>query len=178
LRHGRARHILRQNDFTLAYKQGSRARCAYYTVVVRENGGPHTRLGLSVGKAAYREAVDRNRARRVLREAFRLAQPDLPAGLDVVLIGIAGAGRLELGPVLEPLAGLVRKAARRLRERRAAEAATPTPTSASASGSASASASAPAPETAEADSARPTVQPVSKFARPPAASPPRAGEPA
>jgi len=117
LRHPRACRIKHKNDFASAYKLGSRARCPLYTVVVRPNGTAHTRLGLSVGRVAYRDAVDRNRARRLLREAFRLARPALPAGLDVILIGVAGAGPLQLSAVLAELPGLVRKAARRAAER-------------------------------------------------------------
>lgn len=117
LKHPRAHRVVREGDFKAAYAQGGRARCELFAVVVRPNGTALTRVGLSVGKAAYREAVDRNRARRVLREAFRLSHPELPAGLDVILIGRAGAGRLELAPVRAELVSLVRKAARRAAER-------------------------------------------------------------
>ncbi|TAJ17516.1 MAG: ribonuclease P protein component [Planctomycetota bacterium] len=116
-KHPRARHLVREGDFKATYASGGRARCELFSVVVRPNGGAHTRLGLSVGKVAYRDATDRNRARRVLREAFRLSRHELPDGYDVILIGRAGAGRLALAPVLSELAGLVRKAARRAAER-------------------------------------------------------------
>jgi ribonuclease P protein component len=70
-----------------------------------------TRLGLSVGKTIWKSAVKRNRIRRVFREAFRLAYPELPPGLDVVLI----PARPKLVPVLADiraeLVGLVLKAA-------------------------------------------------------------------
>jgi len=49
------------------------------------NGSEVTRFGLSVSKK-HGGAVARNRIKRRLREAFRLAQHDLPAGWDVILI--------------------------------------------------------------------------------------------
>ena len=48
------------------------------------NGTDRTRLGLSVGKRVG-NAVVRNRVKRLVREAFRLSQRDLPPGLDLIV---------------------------------------------------------------------------------------------
>ena len=48
------------------------------------NGLEYPRLGLVVAKKVLPRAVDRNRVKRVLREAFRLGQWEL-GGLDVVV---------------------------------------------------------------------------------------------
>lgn len=45
---------------------------------------PTTRLGLSVGRRVG-PAVERNRAKRLLREAFRLQQHELPTHLDLII---------------------------------------------------------------------------------------------
>ncbi len=44
------------------------------------------RVGVVASKRTFRRAVDRGRAKRRLREAFRLGRRELPAGLDVVLV--------------------------------------------------------------------------------------------
>jgi ribonuclease P protein component len=88
--------LVRKNDFERVYREGLRARGATLLVVGAPNGLPHARLGLSVGKAIWKGAVQRNRVRRVFREAFRLAQHELPAGLDLILI----PGRPKLEPEL------------------------------------------------------------------------------
>jgi ribonuclease P protein component len=45
------------------------------------------RLGVVVSRRTFRRAVDRNRAKRLLREAFRLNRGRLQGRVDVVLVG-------------------------------------------------------------------------------------------
>src|SRR3954464_13845535 len=67
-----------------------------YDAKVRESRGPltvyalpnhlgHPRLGMSVSRKVG-TAVRRNRIRRLIREAFRLLQHDLPQGYDLVVV--------------------------------------------------------------------------------------------
>jgi len=51
------------------------------------------RAGVIVSKRTFRRAVDRNRAKRLMREAFRLSRHQVEPGVDMILIarsGIAG----------------------------------------------------------------------------------------
>lgn len=50
----------------------------------RSSSGAVARLGLIASRKAAKRAVDRNRAKRLAREVFRLSRPSLPA-CDVVL---------------------------------------------------------------------------------------------
>lgn len=45
-----------------------------------------TCMGVVTSKRSLRQAVQRSRARRLLREAFRLLRPQLKTGFDMVLI--------------------------------------------------------------------------------------------
>ena len=112
--------IVRENDFKKVFSEGARARGAALVVVVRENGLPESRLGLSVGKSIWKSAVRRNRVRRVFREAFRLNRRELPAGLDVVMIPPVPKLEPDLAVVGRELVELVAKAIRKQRARKAA----------------------------------------------------------
>ncbi|KAA3607910.1 MAG: ribonuclease P protein component [Planctomycetota bacterium] len=78
--------ILQGKDFRRAYAKGLRARGPHILLVAAPGLNPNTaRLGLSVGRKFSKLAVRRNRARRVIREAFRLCRSELPA-LDMVVM--------------------------------------------------------------------------------------------
>ncbi|MCA9003186.1 MAG: ribonuclease P protein component, partial [Planctomycetes bacterium] len=83
--------LLKSPEFDRAFRGGSRARADHLLVVCVEGRREHTRLGLSVGKRIFKLAKDRNRLKRCLREAFRLAYGSLPKGVDLVIVP-AGPG--------------------------------------------------------------------------------------
>jgi ribonuclease P protein component len=112
--------LRRGRDFERAYREGSRARGGILVVVAVENGGPWSRVGLSVGRKVWRGAVQRNRVRRVFREAFRVSYGELPQGVDLVLIAAEPRLRPKLGPTSEELVKLAHKAHRRYLEKAAA----------------------------------------------------------
>jgi len=87
LRFGRSQRLTHAREFAAAYG----AKCSINRgplrihAVLNDSEKDTTRLGLSIGKRIG-NAVTRNRLKRLLREAFRLRQRDLPAGLDLVIV--------------------------------------------------------------------------------------------
>ncbi len=57
-------------------------------MLARDNGLPHARLGLAVGKKHVRKAVGRNRIKRLVRESFRIHAASL-GGFDLVVLSRA-----------------------------------------------------------------------------------------
>lgn len=119
----KAARVKSKKDFGRAYGRGNRARGQWLTVCVCANGLEQSRLGLSVGKRVWKSAVRRNRVRRVFREAFRHVLPELPPGIDVILIGSVPRIEPRLAQVLAELRALIPKAHARHLERLAKEAA-------------------------------------------------------
>jgi ribonuclease P protein component len=75
--------IRRRPEFQRVYAQGSKIHSRYSTVFVLPNAGGAGRLGI----AATRKlggAVQRNRAKRLIREVFR--RNKIAPGFDVVVI--------------------------------------------------------------------------------------------
>jgi ribonuclease P protein component len=77
----RLQHVL---QFDAVYKAKTRESRGPLTVYALPNDLGHPRLGLSVGRKVG-TAPKRNRIKRLLREAFRLMQHDLPRGYDLVI---------------------------------------------------------------------------------------------
>ncbi len=113
LRFRPAQRLRHAADFRRVYDRRCSASDAALIVYGLENGLPHTRLGLSVGRK-HGGAVTRNRLKRLMREAFRLSQRELPAGIDLILIP-RDAVAISLERLLNSLPTLVRNVERKLR---------------------------------------------------------------
>ena len=89
------------SEFRRAYRDGIKAHDGRLRVMVVANHLSHTRLGLSVSRRRAGKAHQRNRLKRLYREAFRLESDTLPKAVDVVVM--PGAGDDALSPRLEQL---------------------------------------------------------------------------
>jgi ribonuclease P protein component len=80
----KALRLLDGAAFEAVYGGGRRKIVGPLDVLARPNDLDHPRLGLSVPRRVG-NAVVRNRVKRMLREAFRRLQHDLPRGYDLVI---------------------------------------------------------------------------------------------
>lgn len=95
----RRRRLSRSGDFDRVYREGSsrgnRFLVLYSFARRDEEPGGVSRLGISVGRRIGR-AVQRNKVKRAVREAFWQLAGDLPEGHDYVIVARPGVeGLLE-----------------------------------------------------------------------------------
>jgi ribonuclease P protein component len=83
--------ITQRGDFSRLFEKGTRIADGELTLILLPNDRPDaaSRLGVAVAKR-HGNSVQRNRIKRLCREAFRLMRPELPPGWDVMLIPRVG----------------------------------------------------------------------------------------
>ena len=108
----KAQHLRSKSDFERVYALKCKAADGLLLVFAARNTGNVTRIGLSVSKK-HGGAIVRNRLKRLLREAFRLKQHDIPSGLDLIAIPL-DKSRAGLMAYEESLVNIAQRLNRRL----------------------------------------------------------------
>lgn len=100
--------LRKRSDFERVYEEGSKAVTSAFVLFARRNETSRSRLGVTATRKLG-NSVRRNRARRLVREAFRRCREELPAGFDYVVVARGPLLSLKPGEI-RPL--LIRSASR------------------------------------------------------------------
>ena len=109
------KHLRDSGEFQHVYRNGKRYDGVFITVFVLENDALNHRLGVTASKKALGKAVQRNRAKRLLRETFRSNEPSLSAltkSYDWVLNAKPSVLSQKLNAPREEFEGIIEKVGR------------------------------------------------------------------
>jgi ribonuclease P protein component len=109
----RTSRLTRQADFDGVFAQGKRFKTPNMMIRVAANNIGKSRLGISIG-TRFGNAVERNRMKRKIREAFRHIKSTLPA-CDIVCVPYPSARDLSNEQIMET----VKKACESLKNKHA-----------------------------------------------------------
>ena len=80
--------LRKQSDFSRVYKQGKSKGSRFAVILYRRNGLKFTRTAFVASKKVG-NSVQRNRARRLMRAAYRAVEPNVKSGYDIIFVARA-----------------------------------------------------------------------------------------
>jgi len=101
--------LTRSTDFKRVRRTGKSYAHPFVVLVVQASEVPKVRVGVTAGRSVG-GAVQRNRAKRLLREAMRPLLPELHPGWDLILIARPALSTKSLQEIRKVLTSLLRRA--------------------------------------------------------------------
>ena len=101
--------LKKRREFQRGYRKGRKYWNREFVVYVYENMSNNTRLGITATKKIGK-SVQRNRAKRLVREVFRLSKDRIYSGYDIIVVGRAPSIHLKYQGAQKTLLRLFKKA--------------------------------------------------------------------
>jgi ribonuclease P protein component len=100
--------LTKNSDFRRLYSRGRVQKHPFLIMYWQQNRLGVNRVGITVNKKAG-NAVERNRARRIIKEAYRLIEAQTSKGYDIVLVARAKTPQLKMWDIYSVLRAFMKK---------------------------------------------------------------------
>ena len=104
-----ANRLKKDREFKRVHKEGKFFGSHFLALKIAPNNLKDTRFGIIVGTKVSKKAVDRNKAKRRLREAIRQQLPQIKPGFDVVLMVKPEITSKDYQEIVKTVFGLLKK---------------------------------------------------------------------
>lgn len=101
--------IRKRKEFENVFEKGFYSADRFLTLKAVENKMPFSRFGFVVSKKISKKAVERNRAKRLMREAIRLTEEKIKPGFDIIFISRIGIINKSLEEIKESVEKLLKR---------------------------------------------------------------------
>jgi ribonuclease P protein component len=101
--------LKREKEFEAVFKGGRAIRGKSVFLKYLINGTDKTRVGFVVSKKISKLAVERNKAKRRMRDIVRLKRSVLKDGLSIVIVSLPSIQKMEYGEIKEDLENILSK---------------------------------------------------------------------
>ena len=99
--------VKENREFRYAYRKGKKIVSTYLVLHYVKNRTPVNKLGINASK--LRKAVDRNRAKRLIRVCYRELVSALPSGYNIIFVARSAMENAELSDVKKSMEYCFRK---------------------------------------------------------------------
>lgn len=96
------KRIRTSREFQRIFRGGRRLHGRWIQLTVKQSSSPNTRIGLTVSRK-YGKSHERNRFKRITREAFRLCYDALTLGLDINVVPLRDAHHASMQDIQQEL---------------------------------------------------------------------------
>jgi len=101
--------LRRKSDFTLIYNKGKSVGERYVVIFLKSNDLPHNRTAFLASRKVGK-SVERNRARRLMKESYRFFKFKQKKGYDIIFIARKTICGLKCAEVKKSMEAAVKKA--------------------------------------------------------------------
>lgn len=102
--------LKKKKDFERVFMNGKIIKCQDLFLKYIDNDKEDTKIGIVVSKKVSKKAVDRNKAKRRIREAFRLIGSKLKNGINMIAVAYPSVKNREFSDIKEQIEAALTKA--------------------------------------------------------------------